>query len=296
MTKQQHNDNNASVRRGWINFGILAGFLLFATVGWGVSMKQLGYWLQKEPIEWPDGVEVDIKDCTNTSLAKNFGNRYKLVEGDGVLFWDKEKKAFTKDGKPDGIIEHDGDILDSLKIGTTLDTTRHKDRKSNWYSARIYEDTREPRNSPYRYWRLSIDFYTGGEITVPHVPEVCGAAGGINASGHRKIAIECPSQRDPWNKFNVKGLTFEKGRNLYVQYYLFDVNGAPELDRFNVRRILSSLTLRYVFYAKIQASPLYSRVPSVAESDRKAAEFFKYAMPYILKEFPSRETVEQLNK
>ena len=232
---------------------------------------------------------------SNTSLAKNFGGRYRLIEGDGELF-KKEDGTPKTDGEPDGITRHSSDILESLKIGTTLDTARHKDRKSNWYSARIYEDTQESQNSPYRYWRLSIDFYTGGEVTVPHVPEVCGAAGGAGVSDRREVPVKCPGEKEPWDKFLIKGLTFEKGGISYVQYYLFDVNGAPELDRLVVRRILSKLTYRYIFYAKIQLSPLSGSVPSVAQSDEKAAEFLMHAMPYILKELPSEQRVLELNE
>ena len=296
MSEHQQHDRKASPRWGWINFGILAGFLIVTTISWDVSMKALGYWLRKEPIEWPVGVEVDITDCNNTSLAKDFGGRYKLVEEDGVLFRDPETKKFIKDDKPDGIVKHSSDILEALKIGTTLDTTRYKDRKSNWYSARIYQDMQEPANSPYRYWRVSIDFYTGGEITVPHTPEVCGAAGGVTASDPRLVVVECPSEPEPWNQFSVNGLTFEKDNKFSTQYYVFDVNGRPQQNREIVRLILSSLMLRYVFYAKIQISPLRNQVSSIAESDEKAVEFLTYAMPYILKQFPSKQRVLELNE
>lgn len=289
-------DKTALSKRGWINFGILAGFLLIVTIGWNVSMAHFKVWLQKEPIAWPEGVTIDITDGNNTSLAKIFGGRYKLVEGDGEIFRNKDGTPKT-DGEPDGITRHSSDILESLKIGTTLDTARHKNRKSNWYAARIYEDTQAPKNSPYRYWQLSIVFYTGGEVTVPHVPEVCGAAGGVNASEHRLVSIECPGQKAPWDKFNFRGLTFEKDGK-HAQYYLFDVNGGPVLDRLQVRRMLSDLFSRYIFYAKVQFSPLSGKygVPSIAEADEKAAEFLKYAMPYILKEFPSEQRVLELNK
>lgn len=295
MSEHQQADKTASPRWGWINFGILAVFLLVITVGWDVSMSALGFWLQKEPIEWPTGVTVDVTDCNNTSLTRDFGGRYRLVEGDGELFRNEDGTP-KKDGEPDGIIKHSSDILESLKIGTALDTARHKDRRSNWYSSRIYEDTQELPGSPYRYWQISIDFYTGGEVTVPHVPEVCGAAGGAGVSDKREVSVECLGEKAPWNKFPVKGLTFEKNGISYVQYYLFDVNGAPELDRLAVRRILSKLTFRYIFYAKIQFSPLRGSVPNVAESDEKAAEFLTFAMPCILRELPSEQKVRKLNK
>jgi len=107
MNEHQQTDRAASPRWGWINFGILAGFLFVVTIGWGVSMAHFKVWLQKEPVEWPAGVEIDIADCNNISLAKNFGGRYKLVEGDGELFKNEDGTPKT-DGEPDGITKQIG--------------------------------------------------------------------------------------------------------------------------------------------------------------------------------------------
>ena len=68
MSEHRQIDKKASPKWGWINFGILAGFLLVITIAWDVSMGTLGFWLQKEPIEWPVGVTVDVKAVSYTHL------------------------------------------------------------------------------------------------------------------------------------------------------------------------------------------------------------------------------------
>jgi hypothetical protein len=135
---------------GWIHFGVMTGFLLIVAVGWNVAMNQLKWWFRKEPVPWPAGVVVNQKTFQNQTFPTSFGP-YRLKE--------------------DGDLKHADDMLSTLKIGTTLDEGRYSERKSNWYVLRVYEDTREPETSPYRYWQVDVVFYTGGEVNVPHVPQ-----------------------------------------------------------------------------------------------------------------------------
>ena len=215
--------SKASSRSGWIHFGAAAVFLLVISIGWPVIKNALGYIVRKEPVPWPERVEIDKNTFQNTSLAEKFGP-YKLSEE----------------------LEHKPDVLETLKIGTTLDSQRFKKHLSNWYLYRVYEDTREPKNSPYRFWVLDIVFYNGGETTVPHVPDICAVSGGAKLTGEEFIEMACPDAPAPWNeKFTFKGLYYEMaeyaGSFEQGQYYLFDVNGEPGVDRNKVRMTLTSL-------------------------------------------------------
>lgn len=266
-----------SSRAGWVHFGIAAGFLLVMSIGWPVIKSALGVIVRKEPIPWPEKVTIDKLSFQNTSLPDSFGP-YKLYE---------ER-------------EHKADVLETLKIGTTLDSQRYKKHLSNWYLTRVYEDTREAKNSQYRYWVLDIVFYNGGETTVPHVPDICAVSGGARLTGEEFIEITCPDAPSPWNeKFSFKALYYERaeyaGRFEQAQYYLFDVNGEPEVSRDMVRLTLTSLALRHIFYAKIQfyiPAPIRDR----KKANAKAKEFLEACMPAVLKEFPTKADIDMLSK
>lgn len=267
----------ASSRSGWIHFGAAAVFLLVISTGWPVIKKSLGYFVRKEPVSWPERVTVDKLSFQNTSLAEKFGP-YKLF---------KE-------------LEHKPDVLETLKIGTTLDSQRFKNRQSNWYLSRIYEDTREEKNSPYRFWYLDIVFYNGGETTVPHVPDICIVSGGAKLTGEEFIEMECPDAPPPWNeKFTFKGLYYERaeyaGSYEQGQYYLFNVNGNPEVNRDKVRLTLTSLLLKHIFYSKIQfyiPAPIRDR----KEANAKAKEFMEACLPAVLKELPTKADIDMLDR
>jgi hypothetical protein len=274
--KSKPSDSSRS-KAGWVHFAAAVAFLLALTIGWNVVMDALGYIIRKEPVPWPAGVTVDPKTFQNTSLPDKLGP-YKLVEE----------------------IEHKPDVLETLKIGTPLDSQRIKLRQSNWYLFRRYADTREDEHSPYRYWMLDVVFYTGGETTVPHVPDICIVAGGARSTGSDYIPMECPGSPAPWNKeFKFKGLYYERpdyaGRFEQVQYYLFDVNGRPEVSRERVRLALTNLRRRHVFYAKVQFYIPYP-VTDRELADDKAREFLEYCLPSILKELPSQADVDRLQK
>ncbi|MBN1943316.1 MAG: hypothetical protein JW849_08485 [Phycisphaerae bacterium] len=267
-----------SEKAGWIHFAVVAGFLLIVAVGWNLAMERLGYWLRKEPVPWPAGVKVNEKTFQNQSFPKYIGP-YRLAEG--------------------GDLKHADDMLSTLKIGSTLDDQRYPERKSNWYINRIYEDTREPENSPFRFWILDVVFYTGGEVTVPHVPDICVQAGGATPTGRNTLNVEVPSAKDPWRKTPFVALSYERmyQGNLQelVQYYLFSVNGLPETDRDWVRVRLADPTWRYVYYSKIQFFPR-GNVSSVKIADEKAAEFLQQVLPAIFTQLPSAEDIQRLYK
>lgn len=280
-------------RRKWFHFGIIAGLLLVLTVSWSVAMDALGIQLQKEPIPWPDRVEVK-STFQNVSFPERLGP-YRLI-GDGQWPFRSEKDG--NDGIPDGMIEHRSDVLESLGIGSMLDKRRYEERMSNWYIARIYEDTREPRNSRYRYWNFSVEFYTGGEQTVPHVPDACVVQAGASIEKRMTVDLCLEDVPEPWREVSFVGVFYVKKENgrrsESVQYYIFDVNGEPITDRRMARLGLAKLSLKHIYYAKIQALPL-SPIQNADEANRRAKEFMRRFLPAVLKELPGRDAVETYN-
>jgi hypothetical protein len=156
-------------------------------------------------------------------------------------------------------------------------------------------------NSPYRFWRLDVTFYTGGLDTVPHIPEVCGQAGGMDVTKSESISVPAPTDAaKEWQGGEEKQLTWRKvlmtnPRDLEqaMVFYIFSLNGQPENDRETVRVKLMDPRLKYCYFAKIEINP---RAP-VSDADlleRKAREFIQACLPVVLKELPTSEDVEKL--
>ena len=276
----------------WTPFIVLCSLLVVATLGWGISMSALGYWTRKLPVPWPAGVEINPVTFQCTTLLKKIGP-FVRVESDG-----ENRGLGEKDGQPDGEITYPDDVLETLKVGTTLDNKRYDSRTSNWYVARIYEDTREAKTSRYRYWSLSITYYTGSEFTVPHVPDTCAQSGGATLQG-KEILHAGPIQGVPksWeDKAPLAALQFQSLDGLdLVSFYVFSVNGSPEPNRDVVRMSLMDLRKRYVYFAKIQFSPLKPR-GDLKTTQKKALEFYETMLPEILKQLPTQKDIKQLRK
>jgi len=285
-------------KKRWIHFSIAAGLLLISAISWNVMMNVLKYYVRKEAVVWPVNVKVSELEFRNISLPGHFGP-YRMVEEDGLLDRD-EKGVSKKDGKPDGEVYDREDIKETLGIGNSLDEDRIKERKSNWYVARYYEDTREPINSPYRYWQLDLTYYTGSEVTVPHVPDICVLAGGSSIVGREELYIrDVSGVPSPWDKVTpFTALHYERndaGAYNYVQYYLFSVNGLPETDRDAARLELTKLSNRYVYYAKLQFFPR-AVIRDKAQADEHAKDFLRCCLPGVLGELPSQEYISRLYK
>lgn len=285
-------------RKSLIHFFIAAGILLVSTICWNIMMNALKFYVRKEAVVWPAHVKVSELEFRNISMPKQCGP-YRMVEGDGILDRD-EKGNPQQDGKPDGEVYYREDIKETLGIGSSLDEDRVKERKSNWYVSRYYEDTREPDNSPYKYWQMDLTYYTGSEVTVPHVPDICVLAGGSSIVGRDVLDIcDVYGVPSPWNKrAPFAALHYERnGADAYnyVQYYLFSVNGLPETDRDMARLELTKLSNRYVYYAKLQFFPR-AIIRDKAQADEHAKDFLRNILPYVLGELPSQEYISNLYK
>jgi len=283
--------SSSEKKPGIKHFVIASSFLLVATLGWGLAMSLLGFWTIKYPISWPARVQVDEVSARNISFPEQFGFYHKVIEPET----EEQKKNV-----PTGEIIYRDDMLETLKIGTKLDEMRYPDRQSNWYVARTYEDRRVQEKTQYRYWQMSLVYYTGGEVTVPHVPDICAQAGGATLLDRTVLPLyppgsETAAPNPDWAKAKLVSLYYQNSKGRFVQYYLFSVNGFPDTSRESVRIKLLDLRKRYVYYSKLQFFPLWS-ISDKKEADRRACEFAREALPHVLAELPTVQDVKRLNR
>jgi hypothetical protein len=285
--------------RGNRHFLAAAVILASAAVGWSVAVRVLKIVTRKEAVPWPAGVVVD-EDFRMTSLPDKIGP-YEFVAEDGEIHRDRETGEPVKDGRPDGDASVDEETMDLLKIGTGTDERNLPKRKSNWLAIRQYRDSRVAPRHPLRYWRAEIYYYTGGGDLVPHVPEICGPAGGAVHLGSQDVQISLPDAPGPWGSgaIGFRRARFQKielngATSQYVQYYVFSLNGHPESNRNMVRLRLTSPFVRHAYFAKIQFGPLGSVVDQ-REAERAAKEFARHFLPEALKALPMPADLERLN-
>lgn len=281
-------------RRGWVHFGVCAGVLLVTAVGWSWAVNVLKLAMYKEPVPWPAEVRVDPKDFRLLSLPAKFGP-YEQVLADGEL----ERQA---NGAPDGEIVFAADQMEMLKIGTPIDEARVAQRRSNWYVARIYRDTRRSPRDPMAYWRLEMFYYTGALDKVPHVPERCAVAGGAQMVGSTTIEFDVPAARRPWDRpIPFRRTVFEmidrasQSKRQNAEYYTFSLNGQAESSWEQVRWTLStSPQMKYCYFAKVQFGPL-GEVSDLADTDEAARAFVGSFLPSVLYTLPMPEDVAALS-
>ncbi len=94
------------------HFLVTATALTVVWLGWVVIMAGLGLVFQKQPVEWPVGVEVDPVKFQMLSLAKSFGPNGRFEQaGDGELFFPRKGELFVTES---------GDILEGRKNGVLV--------------------------------------------------------------------------------------------------------------------------------------------------------------------------------
>jgi len=268
-----------------VHFVIAAAILAVTALGWQGAVNILKLRLTKDAVPLPAGVRVDDKH-RNLTMATKCGT-FERVETYGVL--DKTKKGLNS-GPPDGEVVQSDDVLETLGMGT--------DASLNWYLSRIYRGTVKDERGHYPQLNLDLTYYTGALDAVPHIPEVCGVAGGytIVTDGPDTLDIAIPDGPKEWRNFKVNRVLFESRGQRFAQYYVFILNGQPQLSREMVRVLQWDFTKRYCYFGKIQVSPQVSpQEPySATDTDRKAREFFEQVMPSVLKEFTSSADLEAL--
>ncbi len=280
------------------HFLVAAVLLGLVAAGWNAAVVGLGLVWRKLPVPHPPAVELDGEQRL-LSLAKAFGpdGRYRLVEGDGVL-WLNAANEPERDGEPDGELVLPEDTRLTLGVGTPYDHARLGARSCNWYVSRIYEDTQA--QGGHRYWFLDVTYYTGTLDKVPHVPQRCLVAGGATLGRADELTFAADAPRPEWNAdiplvrmeyFTQSGMVLFQRH----QFYTFSLNGRPESDNRMIRLKLANPFTRYSYFAKIQFAP---REPTtdVTATTEAAEAFFRAALPEVLKVLPAVEDIEALER
>lgn len=179
------------------------------------------------------GLQAAVKVLGVYLTKKPIPLQQSLDELDDSLFW------------PYSVI--DKSRIENEEVEAALGT----DEYIKW----LFEDEREPANSPFRRILMFITFYTGDEYTVPHTPEVCGAGSGSIPKVTDVLPIKVYNVNAPENSIKVKLLELtDPGRPgmLTKVAYFFSANGDYLYDRNQVRLRMNSLKDKYAYFAKIE--------------------------------------------
>ncbi|MFP4355056.1 MAG: hypothetical protein ACLFUJ_08000 [Phycisphaerae bacterium] len=264
------------------SFLIAAGVLLACAAGWPILARQIGLFLDKTPVPWPEGTVV--RDDFRLDLDVRLGRYVMVANSDQVI---------------------DPETMQQLKIGSTLDKMRLESRTSNWYLSRVYERTDAKAASPYSAWYLQIFFYNGGTDTIPHVPERCRTQAGYRGMQSQTVQLtpslaEFPEYADPLEiqrvlfKQAVPGVVEPLTR---VEYYLFAFNGQPQADWKMVRLYMRDPFISHAYFAKIQFGPVGpGNIDDPEEANRQAEDFIRNVFPNVLANLPSAEDVKMAMK
>ena len=277
-----------------------AGMLALMIVGWYVLVWWLGFALDKKPVPWPVGVDVD-KEFMMTNFPEMFpaiGARYVLLSS---------KRTWGEHAIPEreAITYLTEETRQEMGVGKPSDAPRRLERASNWYLSRKYGDVRERGVNGVRFWHLDMVYYTGAVDTVAHVPGRCMIAAGATPIGDKILEWDIPPDSpNPlgWDKVRVVRSGFQsvdsQGRQSnVVQYYTFSINGKNEHDWRKVRLTLTAnIRQKYVYFGKIQFAPLAANIEDFDAADEAARQFFLSAADAMLSKFPSEDAIEELNR
>lgn len=269
-----------------LHFGLAACCLAAAAVGWNLLLS--GKYLVKKPVPWPETVQVD--EHRLLGFPESFGP-YRLI-ADGEDARDPKTGRPKLDGRADGLLIPRKEVLETLGVA----------RPYNWYYMAVYRDTRAPPppGQPGRRFRLDATFYSGLLDNVPHIAERCiAAAGGTILPSSGVMPVEVPLATGVWSDWahtQAWRTTYAIKENGQVvqraQYHIFSMNAQPTASWEKVRWDLGELTLRYCYFSKIAVAPLQPE----ADSDAACREFYRYALPHVLKFLPNKADVEALRQ
>lgn len=145
------------------------------------------------------------------------------------------------------------------------------------YISWVFQDTRLAPGVEGSAVRLHVAYYTGTADTIPHVPELCYVASGVEAVDSRQIEVELdaaglrtgadgepeattgsgrtvrlPSRRIPMHLFTFRP---RGGDDSASVFYFFLANGRLFGSKRGVRLSAINIRDRYAYYCKIELMP-----------------------------------------
>lgn len=265
-------------------FGLGAGVLLMAGFTQAAMVKVTGIALVKEAIA--------LRHDLRSKFPTEFGN-WVLLDQDKRLSDDIETtlgtdKYFTR-------------LYLDTSSGLTFEDVRGKDGKQmNWSRVR-----------PGEVARLHVAYYTGLADTVPHVPDVCWLAGGMDFVSKDIVTLNLPatdwaeepetehliasSALEPRVRIPGKAIDAvmfvaadEEGRRQTVIYF-FVANGDFVASSHRVR-FSFDFADRYNYYTKVEV--IFNGVDDPQEVKRLTEGFLAEAMPQVMASLPDWVEVE----
>ncbi len=200
--------------------------------------------------------------------------------------------------------EHDDDSL-SAEALEALGTRQ--------YLSRVYRDTSAADRGAESMVRLHVAYYTGTPDTVPHVPDRCFVAGGLDRIGIGQTSLNlsgqsyrekgadwwAPSQlnregvRIPETDFDATIFTFAHPDSPSYHanvVYFFVANGKFLPTPEHVRVGAFDLRDRYSYYCKVEVGLFGVSDPQAAS--KRASEFLSDVLPEIMACLPDWEDVK----
>ena len=169
----------------------------------------------------------------------------------------------------------------------------------------VFEDEREPEDSPFKRILVFVTYYTGDEYTVPHTPEVCGAGGGSLPIIKGVMPIKVSNVNADNDEIKVKVLELLSPKsNTYIQKvaYFFSANGDYLYDRNQVRLRMNALKDKYAYFAKIEFS-VFGRADDLTDEAmlEKVERLSRRLVPELVKNHfpkwpPEEQVIEQVQE
>jgi hypothetical protein len=247
-----------------VHFRIAALVLLVTALSWHTAVDRLGIYLAKKPVAPPAWLRIEKQRL----LVDDPAMQEMTHLGPYVYVHSEKLKE---------------DVLESLG------TSQHP---MNWYFMGTYRDPVSDEQ-----FRLDVTYYTGLLDAVPHIPDVCVAAGGgrVVYEWCRSLSFAVPTCDAPWDRIDMQRTGYDKNGASLFTYYLFSMNGLPTDDYKTVRGKLTLPWVKYCFFAKIQATPLATDL-SPDKGDEMVGRFLRHALPKVLALLPSAQDVEKLKQ
>ena len=249
-------------------------------------------------VPWPQGVRVS-EGFRLLAFPAQVGP-YSLV-ADGKL--DRNGSGSQKlDGLPDGEIILGDEVTWLLGISTPKRPEAWTERRSNWYLARVYEDTRP--NSAYRYWRLFVCYYTG-ELDIPgSLPDLastprlpwCWRSDRFLDSAKMVFRLRTgfPAWEGPTSCCRVRVRRSDKERTWQIADYVIAILNGEPVDSWGAgQREMKIASSKPCYLGRVQVAPV-GPVQDWPETDRAAKEFLRHVMPAVLCTMPSADQMDEL--
>ena len=271
--------------RRWLAFGLVAGLLAISAVGLNAAVGIMRVQFQKLPVPLAASIESvpgQLGPWTQVSLDRRIDHATEETLG-------TQEYVFRT-------------YVDRTKVKPEM-LAKFKDLSE---AERERLSRQVQAEHPDAVVRFALTYYTGSVDTVPHIPERCYTASGLDPIGAKEVVWPIfPSRPAGQRDMRVRSIQFEQQATAggvaigstpepkNVAYF-FQVNGGYASDPISgVRLKLQDLTVRHGYFAKIELATT-GRDRAVAAT--AMTDFLVHAMPAIEAVLPDWSKYEPGNQ